>query len=56
MDAAIDKLERVANLLVKFEAHAIAMVLLGAGLCLHGMKDEGQLIVGAGLAVFKGNK
>lgn len=50
----LDRLERTGNLLLKFEAHAFAMLLAGAGLVLHGNKDEGQLIIGAALAVFKG--
>lgn len=53
---SIDKLQRVVDIAVKAEAHAILMVLIGAGMCLHGNKDEGQLVIGAGLAVFKGNK
>lgn len=50
----IDKAERIINLLVKVEAHALLLVFTGAFMCLHGDKDQGQLIIGAGLAVFKG--
>ena len=52
-DERIEKAERVINLLVKVEAHALFMVITGALLCLHGNKEEGQLVMGAGLAVFK---
>lgn len=52
-DERIDKVEKVINLLVKMEAHALFLVVTGALMCLHGNKDEGQLVIGAGLAVFK---
>lgn len=55
-DERIEKGERVINLLVKVEAHALFMVVTGALLCLHGNKEEGQLVMGAGLAVFKSGK
>jgi len=50
-----EKIEKYVNLLVKIEAHAILMILTGVFMCLHGNKEEGQLIIGAGLAVFKGH-
>jgi len=53
-DERIDKAEKVISLLVKAEIHAIFMVITGALLCIHGNKEEGQMIMGAGLAVFKG--
>jgi hypothetical protein len=53
-DERIEKVQKVVDLMVKAEAHAICMVLLGAVLCLKGDKPNGQLIIGAGLAVFKG--
>lgn len=53
-DERISKLQSVVDLAVKAEAHAILMVLIGAAMCLHGNKDEGQLVIGAGLAVFRG--
>jgi hypothetical protein len=52
-DERIEKAEKFLNLLVKLEAHAIFMVITGALLCIHGNKEEGQLVMGAGLAVFK---
>ena len=55
-DERIEKASKVVDLLVKAEAHAILMVGLGALMCLHGNKEEGQLVLGAGLAVFKGNR
>lgn len=51
---SIDKLQLIVDIAVKAEAHALLMVGLGALMCLHGSKDQGQLIIGAGLAVFKG--
>lgn len=53
-DEKIEKFEKVVNILVRCEAHACLMVGLGALMCLKGNKDQGQLIIGAGLAVFKG--
>lgn len=53
-DVILNRLERVVDLAVKFEVHALFLVLVGSSMCLHGNKDEGQLIIGAGLAVFKG--
>ena len=55
-DERIDKIQKVIDLLVKAEVHAFVMVGMGAIMILHGAKEEGQLIVGAGLAVFKGNR
>jgi len=55
-DERIDKIQKVVDLAIKADIHAILMVGLGALMCLHGNKDEGQLVIGAGLAVFKGNK
>ena len=50
----IEKLEKVVDILIRAEAHALLLVGLGALMCLKGQKDQGQLIIGAGLAVFKG--
>ena len=55
-DERIDKLQRLVDIAAKAEVHAILMVAMGALMCLHGNKDEGQLVIGAGLAVFLGNK
>lgn len=55
-DERIEKAQKVVDLCVKAEAHAILMVGLGALLCLKGHPDQGQLIIGAGLAVFRGSK
>lgn len=49
-------LEKYAALAAKFELHAIFMLLVGAGLALLGHKEEGQLVIGAALAVFRGQK
>lgn len=53
-DDVINRIERVVNIAVKFEAHACLMVGLGTLMCLHNHPQEGQLVIGAGLAVFKG--
>ena len=55
-DERIEKVQKVVDMAVKCEAHALLMVGFGAMMCLHGDKDQGQLIIGAGLAVFKGNR
>jgi hypothetical protein len=55
-DEKLDKIQKFVDLAIRADIHAILMVGLGALMCLHGNKDEGQLVIGAGLAVFKGNK
>jgi hypothetical protein len=55
-DERITQLQRVIDIFIKAEIHALIMVGVGASMCLHGNKDEGQLIIGAGLAVFRGGK
>ena len=55
-DERIDKLQKIVDIAVKAEAHAILLVGVGALMCLYGNKEEGQLVIGAGLAVFKGSK
>ena len=54
MTVDMDKIGRAVDLMIKAEVHAIIMLLVGAGLMLHGMKDEGSLVVGGALAAFKG--
>lgn len=55
-DGAIDRMSKIVDVAIKFETHALLMVGLGALMCVKGSKEEGQLIIGAGLAVFKGNR
>jgi hypothetical protein len=54
MTIDLEKAARFADLLIKLEVHAILMLAVGSALCLHGQKDEGTLIIGGALAVFKG--
>ena len=54
LDEKIAQVEKVINLLLKIEAHAMFMIVVGALMCLHGQAEDGKLIIGAGLAVFKG--
>jgi hypothetical protein len=55
-DEKIAAAQKLVDVLIKAEVHAMALVCCGALMCLHGNKDEGQLVIGAGLAVFKGNR
>ena len=50
----IDKLDKTLAVLFKYEFHAVFLLLTGVALYLHGIKDEGTAIIGAGLLVFKG--
>jgi hypothetical protein len=52
----LDKVTRAVDLLIKLEIHAFALLLVGAGLVLHGQKEEGQLVLGGALAVFRGKQ
>ena len=54
MKDRIEQLERVLALLFKYEVHAFMLLLSGAGLALAGHKDEGMLVIGAAVAIFKG--
>lgn len=53
-DSGIEKAEKIISLLVKYEAHAMVLVLAGVCLKLKGIEDPGLML--AGLAIFKGNK
>ncbi len=54
-DDKIEKAQKIVDLLLKCEVHALLLVGVGALMCLHGNQAEGQLVIGAGLAVFRGN-
>jgi len=52
----IQKLDQMLTVLYKFEIHAFVLLLTGVALYLHGVKDQGQVIIGAALLVFKGKQ
>lgn len=56
LENILDRANRIVDLFLKLEVHALALVAIGALICLHGNKDEGQLVIGGGLAVFKGSR
>jgi hypothetical protein len=56
IDGVLDRVKAWADAIVKADGHAMALIGLGAWMCLHGHKEEGQPIIAAGLAVFKGNR
>ena len=52
----IDKVDKTLAVLYRYEIHAFILLLTGVGLYLHGVKDQGQVIIGAALLVFKGRQ
>lgn len=54
MTIDVEKAGRFVDLLIKLEVHALLLLVVGAGLCLHGQKDEGQLVLGGALGIFRG--
>lgn len=52
----ISKMDTVLGILVKYEIHAFVLLIVGCGMYLHGVHDQGQVIIGAALLVFKGQK
>ena len=54
MNFDISKSTAWVDLLIKAEVHAFLLILAGGALVLTGHKDEGMLILGAAVAVFKG--
>lgn len=50
----LDKASRAVDILLKAEVHAVVMLIVGAGMVLHGQKDTGQGIIMAALAIFRG--
>jgi len=51
-----DKISKWLDLALKAEVHAFALILIGAGLYLHGAKEIGSGAFSAGLGIFKGNR
>jgi hypothetical protein len=49
-------MDTVLGILVKYEIHAFVLLIVGCGMYLHGVHDQGQVIIGAALLVFKGQK
>lgn len=50
----LDKVGKAIDLAIKAEVHAFGLLLVGAGLSLHGMKEEGNAIILAAMAIFRG--
>jgi hypothetical protein len=50
----IDKLDRFLAVAFRYELHAFVMLLTGIVVYLHGIHDQGQVIIGAALLIFKG--
>lgn len=57
MTPLLDRVERVIRVLkdVPSDTHAVALILMGVGLALHGNHDEASLVIGGGLAILKGH-
>lgn len=49
----LTKIEKALEVAFKYELHAFVLLLTGVGMAFHGLKDEGALVLGAGLTVFK---
>ena len=54
MNPLLDILDKALSILWKYEIHAFVLLLTGIAMYLHGVKDQGQVIIGAALLVFKG--
>ena len=52
----MDGLTKLAEVLTKFEVHAFILLAAGLSLVLTGHKDEGTLILGGALGIFRGAK
>ena len=52
----LDSLTKLAEVLTKFEVHAFILLGAGIALVLTGHKDEGTLILGGALGIFRGTK
>ena len=50
----LDKIDKTLGIAFKYELHAFALLLTGVALYLHGIRDQGQVIIGASLLIFKG--
>lgn len=52
----LDRVSKAVDIALKAEVHAFAMLGLGLVALLKGHGTEANLIIGASLAVFKGNR
>ena len=53
-DKTMSRVKQVVDVAIKADAHAFLLILTGAGMCLWGHKEEGQPVIAAGLAIFRG--
>jgi hypothetical protein len=53
-DEKIEKVQKVVDICIKADAHAFVLIIIGAVMVWHGASEDGKMIVGAGLAIFKG--
>lgn len=54
----IEKLSHLIEALAKIseDVYGLIFVLCGCGLCFAGHKEEGMMVLGAGCAIFKGQR
>lgn len=52
----LDTMSKGADLLLKLELHAFAMIGIGAVMYGHGNHEQGSAVIGAGLLAFRGNR
>lgn len=52
----IEKTQQVVELILKIEAHAFVLLAAGVWLILAGHKDEGMMVLGGALGIFRGGK
>jgi hypothetical protein len=52
----VENLNKLADVLMKMELHAFALLACGIALVLTGHKDEGTLVLGGALGIFRGSK
>ena len=51
-----DRARKVVEIAIAAEMHAFALLGAGLWLVISGHKDEGSLVLGGALGIFKGNK
>lgn len=54
MNPFLDKLDKTLSILFRYEIHAFLLLLTGILVYFGGVHDQGQVIIGAALLVFKG--
>lgn len=54
MSPLLDKIDKGLGILYKYEIHAFVLLLTGILVYFRGVHDQGQVIIGAALLVFKG--